>query len=367
MGKYLIHQYLFIWLPCMIFTAWAILTHNGGLMFCSLAGPLWITAIGIIGPVGFLWFKITEIIANKIGRQKRLVKVTTLSFSGGVQSTGILEMILNGDIKIEVPFLVLNADPGMENSTTYSVVTALEMKCIKAGITFIRVKRNLFQEILDLKRDVAAGLKKRFDTPPFWTRDRITGKRGRLKQTCSKAYKIAPMDHAVRIWMDENLGISRKSKRLGKHIVKKMIGFSYDEQRRVDELKGTGRVYSFFSYPLIEMKMKKADVIAYFLKRGLALPQRSVCNACYANNTAHLKAMAEERPEDFKQAIMIDNEIRDLTCIGVEDECFVSWTLLPLEELAKDWDRGFKLEQEARNKKDVLAVAADCQTGFCFR
>lgn len=295
------------------------------------------------------------------------VILTVLSFSGGAQSTCLLWMILHGLIKITGPFIVLNADPGMENSTSYAIVDALESECQKAGIPFIRVKRNLYQEILDLKRDIANGVKTRFDNPPYWTKNRITGKRGRLKQCCTKAYKIAPMDRAVRVWLEEKYGISRDSKRLGKNIVRKLIGFSADEVHRINE-DDTGVEYSFFDYPLVELGFDKTKVVSYLKENNHPVPQRSVCNACFANGTKELKIMHDERPKDWEQAVKIDDEIRDLTCIGVEDECFVSWTLLPLRELSKDFNVGFRLEEESRKKKSASLDSIDsgCQTGFCF-
>lgn len=279
-------------------------------------------------------------------------KLTVLSFSAGTGSSSLAEMILNGDYVVTGhPLLVLNADPGMENSHTYDYVASYRQRFEAAGIPFITVKRNLYQEIIDLK---ASG-KTRFDTPPLWTRNRITGKKGRLKQGCTQAYKIAPMDRAMRAWMHDNLGISRVSRNLGHRIVRKLIGFSQDEWMRIKEAK---QKYVYFEYPLVDRRMTKADLVGYFLKLGRPLPPRSVCNGCYANDVAYLRDMHDNRPADYEQACLVDEAVRDLRCIGVEDECFVSSTLIPLRELAA---RGFILPA-----KVVEQDAEACHSGHCF-
>jgi len=274
--------------------------------------------------------------------------VTALSFSGGRGSTCLLAMVLDGEIPRPRNFIVLNADPGMENTETYAIVAEYEAECKRHGIPFLRTRRNLYEEILALK----SSKKTRFDTPPLWTKDPVTGKRGRLLQKCTYAYKIAPMDRALRLWMDETLGVPKTSKNIGTGTVSKWIGFSDDEWSRVK----TPRVkYTVFEYPLIDRRMKDADLSAYLYKAGRRVPPRSVCSGCYANDVGYFKQMFIERPHNWDQAVAIDDAIRDLTQIGVRHECFVSSTLVPLRVMAA---------MNFENLQDQELVA--CHTGHCF-
>ena len=275
---------------------------------------------------------------------------TALSFSGGKGSTAVLAMTLDGLIPRPTNFIVLNADPGMENTQTYGIVTQYERECATAGIPFIRVKRNLYAELLALKSSGA----RRFDTPPLWTRNRQTGKRGRLLQKCTQAYKIAPMDRAIRLWMETMFGVSHRSKRLAAGTLIKWIGFSADEWHRIKEAK---QKYIRFEYPLIDRNISSTDIVEYFIAAGRALPPRSVCNACFANDVAYLREMRARSPEDWMQAVKIDEAIRDLTQIGVKDECFVSSTLVPLRRMA---------ELNFANLKDEPGAADGCHSGHCF-
>jgi len=274
-----------------------------------------------------------------------------LSFSGGTGSTCLAELILSGALSYE-PLVVLNANPGMEDHRTYTIVENYRKRFQAAGTPFVTVRRNLYQEILELK----AKRLKRFDLPPYWTRNRETGQRGRLKQGCTQVYKIAEMDRALRVLLEEHFGVSRYSRRIGDGFVGKLIGFSHDEWHRIKEAR---QKYVQFHYPLVEtLKWDRAAITRYFLKNNIPIPPRSVCNACYANDVAHFKAMHAERPADWAQAVAVDNEIRDLTCLGIRDECFVSSTLLPLEELAR---RNFELSPEV-----VEQDAEACHSGHCF-
>ena len=273
---------------------------------------------------------------------------TALSFSAGRGSSGLLAMLLDAAIPRPENFIVCNADPGMESTDTYKFVATYEKECEAKGIPFLKVKRNLYAEILALK---ASG-RTRFDMPPWWTRNRITGKRGKLPQKCTGAFKIAPMDRAIRQWLWENLGIPRYSKRIGEGTLVKWIGFTSNEWHRIKESR---QKYVDLQYPMIDRKISDTDLTTYFIKAGRPIPPRSVCSACYANDVAHFREMYLERPENWAQAVNIDEEIRDLRCVGINDECFVSSTLIPLRVMA---------EMNFENLKDQELVA--CHSGHCF-
>jgi hypothetical protein len=257
-------------------------------------------------------------------------------------------MVLLGKIDRPENFIVLNADPGMENSRTYEYVTMMFERCREAGIDCKTVEGpNLYEELIDLPNSD----KTRLDNPPYWTKSQ-NGNRGKLMQCCTKFYKIMPMDREIRRILEERFGISRKSSRLGEGIVEKWIGFARDEILRI---KQPPQKYIRFRYPLIEMKMKTDDILRFFEENSLPVPPRSVCNACFANNLDYFKEMHTKRPEDWKQAVAVDRAVRDWRQIGVKDEVFVSKSLLPLDVLAK---RDFEADDGSDDER--------CQTGYCF-
>lgn len=277
--------------------------------------------------------------------------ITVLSFSGGKQSSCLLWMILFGDIQKPKNFLVLNADPGMENSGTYIYVQKMKNLCQEQNIPFFTVPgKNLYKDIVNLKNTPAT----RFDNPPYWMLGK-SGKIGRLKQKCTYMYKIAPMDRFLRSYLWKNFGISKKGT-LREKLVEKWIGFTSSELERI---KPSKQKYIYFSYPLIDLKMSNKDVLDYYLKHNLVPPPRSVCNACFANGLETFKEMFHSRPEDWKQAVNVDNSIRDWKQIGVKNPVYVSNTLIPLEKLAEqDFDVS-KIDKDLENDYS-------CDSGYCF-
>lgn len=256
-------------------------------------------------------------------------KITTLSYSAGKQSHALLKMVLMGQIPRPENFLVLNADPGMENSESYLFVAQAKAECERAGIPFLTAQTTLFYDLTTFKE---RGLN-RLDSPPFWTKNRITGKRGRLMQACTPAYKISPINRELRKWIEEKFGINHKATR-GLPKVETWIGFSADEQNRANKCFSKVK-YITLRFPLIERGMTKAQVSGFFLQHGIQEPPSSVCNACFSNGLAYFEDMYDNRPKDWEQAVMVDDYIRDMRQIGIEDECYVSQTLIPLRELPK--------------------------------
>lgn len=276
--------------------------------------------------------------------------LTTLSYSGGKQSHMLLEMVLRGEVPRPDPFLVTNADPGMENEESYPVVREMQRRCTLAGINFVSSKTTLLKDLLTFRERGLTHL----DNPPFWTRNRLTGKKGKAKQKCTAFYKVAPMRREIRKFMHAHLGISLVSKRLPK--VETWIGFAADEQSRASKAKSDVKFITL-RFPLIELGLSKSDVERKYLDYQIASPPPSVCNACYANGLATLETMYHHRPSDWDQAVEVDESIRDMRQVGIKDECFVSETLIPLKELpAKNFMRSdptyFKQHR--------------CNSGVCF-
>lgn len=274
--------------------------------------------------------------------------LTVLNFSGGQQSSALLWMILRKEFVPDSPFIVLNADPGMENEQTYQYVERMRGLCQAQGIEFITASGpNLFSDLVELDQTDAT----RLDLPPYWTVNQTTGKRGRLVQKCTATYKIAPMDRVIRRKLRELYGANVSGRIQGHITIVKFIGFTSDEAHRVTESKAA---FITFRYPLIEMGLSKQDTHDYFLRIGETPPPRSVCNACFANSLEHFITMSVERPRDFAQAVAVDRAIRDLSQVGVTDECYVCSSLVPLDRLLDGEEYGIDEEDYS------------CDSGYCF-
>lgn len=277
-------------------------------------------------------------------------KLTTFSLSGGLGSGCIAELLIHGDLEVSTDFVAITADPGMEDPRTYDYMQDLSERLAAAGYEHRTVKTDLYGELLKAIENKDG----RFDTPPFWTKNRETGKKGRMMQKCTGAYKIAPMRRVVRDVLSERHRISKGTTRIPENTVRTWIGFSSDETQRIKE--STDK-FTFHQYPLVALGMSRGDLVEYYKKIGRKHPPRSVCAACFANDLEYFKEMFENRPESWEQAVKVDDAIRDLECFGVRDECYVSSTLVPLRKLAED-----NFEYGDR----PLFEWAGCNSGHCF-
>ncbi len=308
--------------------------------------------------------------------------LTVLNFSGGKQSSALLWMVLRGDIEQPENFVVLNANPGMENHLTYEYVNKMKQLCADKDIYFETVSGpNLYKDLTNLVTINVKGTPLTIDNPPYWTKStkKGKGKVGRLMQKCTRHYKVRPMDRAVRRLLTARHGFSLDTRRLPRGCVEKWIGFALDEKSRVTN-PDPRQKHIVYRYPLIEMSYTKECVENYFLENNLPIPPRSVCNACFANGLNTLKEMYYNRPEDWKQAVEVDNKIRNLQAYGVTKEVYVSKTLVPLEDLPKfDFDAllikkyidgDFDPDQETVFISDKIDSTDDddwsCDSGYCF-
>ena len=278
-------------------------------------------------------------------------RLTTLSYSGGKQSHALLEMVLSGVIPIPDNFIVTNADPGMENSNSYRFVDRMRSRCHEAGIPFLTAKTPLYHDLMTFKE---RGMS-RIDNPPYWTRNRVTGKKGKLRQRCTSAYKVQPMRRLLRDYISVQFNVSKRAKR-GIPQVETWIGFSADEQNRANKAKSDVKFITL-RFPLIEMGLTKEGVEKFFRDNHLETPPPSVCNACFSNGLTMLRDMYFNRTDDWDSAVAVDESIRDLRSVGVEDECFVSQTLIPLRDLPK---------VDFLSSDPVKLREYKCNTGACF-
>lgn len=277
--------------------------------------------------------------------------LTSLSYSGGEQSHGLLEMVLRGHIERPKNFVVLNADPGMEDERSYEFVAEAKRRCVEAKIPFVTAKGpNLYSDLLMLPFTGET----RLDNPPYWVK-KPNGKIGRLKQKCTGAYKIAPMNRARRLLLNQMCGISLVTKRIPK--VEVWVGFAADEAGRITTKKtAKGPKYIHIRYPLVEMGYTKAKMVGYYFDHNIPRPPRSVCIACFANGLAYLHDMYINRRTDWEKLVLIDESVRDLSQIGIKGQVFVSSTCIPIKDLPA---LGFK-QQDADYREHR------CNSGVCF-
>lgn len=247
--------------------------------------------------------------------KKRSKKLTIISLGAGVQSSAMAIMSAKGDLP-PVDCAIFS-DTGNESKFTYVYLDLLK-KILPFTIHIVK-KGNIMQDMLNAKNTT------NFVDAPYFTRNKITGKKGMIKRQCTYQYKINPIRKKIR----ELCGISR-----GKHFpkdkyVEQWIGISTDEAGR---MKPARDPYILNRHPLIEANMTRKDCVDYLKKNEIPLPEKSACIVCPYHNDAYWHFMKTKRPNEFAIAVNFDKKVRDITR-KKDEEIFVHRSCKPLDQV----------------------------------
>jgi len=207
-----------------------------------------------------------------------------ISLGWGVQSFTLAAMAALGDI--EPVDYAIHADTLHEQVGTYRFAEKWTPWLVERGVKVVSVKNptgGLWKTI-----------GKSLSHIPVFTLDE-KGKQGQARRQCTERWKIAP----IKKWLQEN--------RRGQ-IVEQWLGISTDEALRI---KDSQVKYIKHRWPLIEKGMSRQDCEKYLAGKGLDVPPRSSCSFCPYHSTKEWQKV-KQQPEDWNEAMAIDNAMRDL-------------------------------------------------------
>ena len=267
-----------------------------------------------------------------------------ISLGAGVQSSTMALMAAAGEIT-PMPDGAIFADTQSEPKAIYEWLDWLEKQLpfpvhrVSAG--------SLREEILSATRG-----ERRMDArPPFF----VGG--GMLRRQCTHDYKLIPIEREQR----RLLGLSRGRRWPLKPSITQWIGISKDEEQRC---KDSRRPAVCNRWPLIEHGMTREDCLAWMRTDGFKRPTKSACTFCPYRDDASWKAMKENDPESFSDAVAIDSAIRH----GMENSgkqlssqpWFLHRTQIPLIQV------DFRNAEEAGQERlfDEKGFAVECE-GMC--
>lgn len=244
--------------------------------------------------------------------------LTVISLGAGVQSSTMAIMAAKGDLPpVDVAIF---ADTGNEPKAVYTYLNYLS-NILPFPIFKVR-KGNIKDDMLNAKG------KSNFVVAPFFTQNKITGKKGMVMRQCTNDYKIQPIRTKIR-----ELCNVKKGKHFPKDkYVEQWIGISMDE---IGRMKPARDKYILNRHPLIEAKMSRQDCINYLKKNDILLPEKSACIVCPYHNDSYWHFMKTKRPEEFAEAVDFDKQVRSIT--RKEDEqIYVHRSCKPLDEVEFD-------------------------------
>lgn len=255
-----------------------------------------------------------------------------LSLGAGVQSTTVLLMSCKGELpKLDAAIF---ADTGWEPKAVYEHLEWLKKESEKHGIPVHIVSiGNIRENHLKAKFRVVNTKEGRYqlDMPLY---SRRGDDRGLTRRQCTREYKIRPIEEKLR----ELLGY-KKGERIknpdGEPLITQWMGISTDEVKRA---RISEKKWLEFHYPLItDLKMDRNNCI-FWLKNNYPeryIP-RSACVGCPYHTNAEWRRMKNEDKESWNDAVLFDNQIRNLDVgkdEGLEGELYLHQKCIPLEEV----------------------------------
>jgi hypothetical protein len=201
-----------------------------------------------------------------------------LSLGAGVQSSTLALMMVKGEI--EPPACAIFADTQWEPKAVYTWLDWLEKQL---PFPVHRVTQgNLRTAILGRSAGIRAS------SIPWHMRD------GMGRRQCTLDYKINPLRRKMR----EIVGKKGQAQ--------VCIGISTDEAHR---MKPSRNKWQHHTWPLIELRMTRADCLVWMERNGYPTPPKSSCLGCPYHSDQQW-AEIKKVPEEWADVIAVDKAIR---------------------------------------------------------
>jgi hypothetical protein len=272
-----------------------------------------------------------------------------ISLGAGVQSSTMALMASRGELlDIEVDFAIF-ADTQDESKKVYDWLDWLERQL---SFPVYRVtKGKLSERVLEMRTNKEGRRYSKTDIP-FYTLG-IDGSKGIVShRSCTADYKIKPILKELRA----RCGIKRGQKAA---TVTSLIGISYDEMQR---MKDSRDAFVVNRWPLVELRMKRADCIKWMTDRGYPEPPRSSCVYCPFHRNGEWRRLKTEEPSEFQKAVDFEKLVQ-LT--KVNDETFDAIPFLHNSRIPLDQvDFRSQLEIDQDRGQGLLDFQDECE-GMC--
>ncbi len=211
-----------------------------------------------------------------------------LSLGWGMQSWTLAAMVALKELP-PVDYAI-HADTQHEHEATYAHAAKWKPWLEERGVSVVTVMATRIGVI----REDWAGTGVMI---PAFTVDKETGKRGAIRRQCTHDWKITPIRQYIRSLIP----------RPKPGDVESCQGISLDEWSR---MRDSDVQYIINTYPLVDMRMTRADCEAWLRAHNLDVPVKSSCTFCPYTSLANWKALKRAGGPDWQEAIAVDESIR---------------------------------------------------------
>ena len=261
-----------------------------------------------------------------------------LSLGWGWQSWTLACMMALGEIPRTDR--VIHADTTHERGETYEFARQWTPWLAERGIEVITVSGGRTQVV---RPDWGIGAV----MIPAFSVSKADGSRGQVRRQCTHDWKIMPIRRYVRQEL-HRLGIKRSPA-----VVESWTGISADEWHR---MRTSDVAYVTNVYPLVDRGITRDDCRRWLEAHGLPVPPKSACTFCPYHSLDAWRALKREGGRDWREAIHVDNEVRNMRDHHV---LYVHPRRQPLDEAvqAATEDKALALEH---------GLEQPCDSGYCW-
>jgi hypothetical protein len=236
------------------------------------------------------------------------------------------------DGRIPRPDLFMFADTGDEPAKVYEHVEKWKGILESEGFEFMSVthpEAPLSQHVLNRIRQGLGGV----SYPPLYVDRQKTPGRMPIWRGCTRDFKSRLLDKHAKKWAEVPWGYK------GEPMVTKILGISHDESSR---MKTSDKRWYKFQYPLVEMKITRADCLAIIASAGEAAP-RSACVFCPFHSNEEWRKV-RSNPEDWQRAVQFERDFHKVWednggFGGLKSKPTLHKSGLPLDEAPIDDDQ----------------------------
>lgn len=263
--------------------------------------------------------------------------LTVLSLGAGVQSTTLALMATHGEIT-PMPDCAIFADTGWEPRGVYEHLAWLRSpNVLPFPVHIASAGRSLREDVrFAAVHHRFAAVHHRSAAVPFYVKNTIkvrgaTGteigeytEAGMGRRQCTREFKVDVIAKFER----KLLGY-RPRQRIPAGTVECWIGISKDE---ADREKPARYAWQRNRHPLLELRMDRNDCLKWLERNGYPRPPKSACIACPYRGNEGWRAMRDQDPESWKEAVETDALLRSGGPMkGMRHFQYVHEQLVPLD------------------------------------
>jgi hypothetical protein len=277
-------------------------------------------------------------------------KWNILNLGAGVQSSTLALMAATGELGPALDAAVF-ADTQAEPDSVYRWLDWLEGEINRSKHPFpvYRVtKGSLTEDSLSVRLSKAGNERMPRIIPMFGITPE--GKKtAALGRSCTRDYKIRMILKKIKKLCSKKYGQKETT-------ITQWIGISYDEMQR---MKGSAFPWTQHRWPLIELRMRRADCIRWMLDHGYPEPPRSACVYCPFHGDSEWRRLRDDEPHEFEKAVLFDKTLRKAHAVHNKNfrmKVYLHRSCKPLSEI--------DFNSDEQDPQQVWDFQSECE-GMC--